>query len=327
MKLRRPVRPFLGAPLCLEPSRLDAAFAFVGLPFGVPYDMRGAFSEAATAPDAVRDMTWEQEFAEELDIYDFDLGGPLIPDGSPPSLVDCGDAVADPRDLDAHRAGGTELVRTILHARALPLVVGGDDSIPPIVVRAYEGMGRIHLLHVDAHIDFRDEVRGVREGYSSPIRRIREMPWVDRIVQVGMRGSGSARRREVDDALAAGNVILRADEVHDRGTAWVIDQLPDDAPWFVSLDVDGLDPSVAPGTGYPLPGGLTFRQAATLIRTIAGKGLLAGIDVTEYYPSRDVRGLTALTIVRLLMNAIGMSARGSGDPRSVLPAQLRPAVT
>jgi agmatinase len=320
--LRRPVRPFLGAEVPTDPADFSAAFAFLGLPFGVPYDMRGVYSKASEAPDAVRAMAWEQEFADELHHYDFDLGGPLMPSGERPSIVDLGDLEGDPRDIAGNRARGTELVESILGARAMPLVVGGDDSIPPIVVGAYGDIERIHLLHIDAHIDFRDEVRGVREGYSSPIRRIREMPWVDRIVQVGMRGSGSARPRDVADALAAGNVIVTAEALHDKGTEWLIEQLPMDAPWFISIDVDGLDPSVAPGTGYPLPGGLTFLHAATLVRTVAGSGRLAGIDFTEFYPSKDVRGLTALTVVRLLMNVIGMSVRGAGNERDVLPARL-----
>jgi agmatinase len=319
--LRRPARPFLGANVVTDLSDLDAAFAFLGMPFGVPYDMRGVYSEASKAPDSVREMAWEQEFADELHHYDFDLGGPLMPSGERPSLVDLGDLEGDPRDLAGNRARGTELVESILRTGTMPLVVGGDDSIPPIVVGAYRELARIHVLHIDAHIDFRDEVRGVREGYSSPIRRIREMPWVDRIVQVGMRGPGSARPQDVTEALAAGNVIVTAEVLHDKGTGWLIEQLPMDAPWFVSIDVDGLDPSVAPGTGYPLPGGLSFRQAATLVRTIAGSGWLAGIDVTEFYPSKDVRGITALTVVRLLMNAIGMSARGAGSERRVLPAR------
>jgi agmatinase len=317
--LRRPARPFLGANVVTALSGLDAAFAFLGMPFGAPYDMRGVYSEASKAPDAVREMAWEQEFADELHHYDFDLGGPLMPSGERPSLVDLGDLEGDPRDLAGNRARGTELVESILRVGTMPLVVGGDDSIPPIVVAAYRELERIHVLHIDAHIDFRDEVRGVRDGYSSPIRRIREMPWVDRIVQVGMRGPGSARPQDVADALAAGNLIVTAEVLHDKGTEWLIEQLSMDAPWFVSIDVDGLDPSVAPGTGYPLPGGLTFRQAATLVRTIAGSGLLAGIDFTELYPSKDVRGLTALTVVRLLMNAIGMSARGAGNEGRVMP--------
>jgi agmatinase len=320
--LRRPARPFLGAEILADPADLVAAFAFLGLPFGVPYDMRGVYSEASNAPDAVRAMAWEQEFADELHHYDFDLGGSLMPSGERPSIVDLGDLQGDPRDLAGNRARGTELIESILRAGTMPLVIGGDDSIPPIVVGAYRDFKRIHLLHVDAHIDFRDEVRGVREGYSSPIRRIREMPWVDRIVQVGMRGPGSARPQDVADALAAGNVIVTAEVLHDKGTEWLIEQLPMDAPWFISIDVDGLDPSVAPGTGYPLPGGLTFLQAATLVRTVAGSGRLAGIDFTEFYPSRDVRGLTALTVVRLLMNAIGMTVRGAGNEQDVLPGRF-----
>lgn len=320
--VRRPARPFLGAKVVTDLSEHNAAFAFLGMPFGVPYDMRGVYSEASKAPDAVRAMAWEQEFADELHHYDFDLEGPLMPSGERPSLVDLGDLKGDPRDLAGNRVRGTELLESILRAGTMPLVVGGDDSIPPIVVRAYREFERIHVLHIDAHIDFRHEVGGVREGYSSPIRRIREMPWVDRIVQVGMRGPGSARPQDVAEALAAGNVIVTAEVLHDRGTGWLTEQLPMDAPWFVSIDVDGLDPSVAPGTGYPLPGGLSFRQAATLVRTIARSGWLAGIDVTEFYPSKDVRGLTALTIVRLLMNAIGLSVRGAGNEGRVLPPSV-----
>jgi agmatinase len=301
-------------------ANVEAAFAFLGVPYGVPYDMRGVWSEAATAPDAIRSCSWDQGYAQELHHFDFDLGGPLMPSGDAnPAIVDCGDVRGDPRDLERTRERATEAVRRIIAAGAMPLVVGGDDSIPPLVVRAFEGHGTLNLLHVDAHIDFREEVRGVRDGYSSPIRRIRGLPWIGRVVQVGMRGTGSARRREVDEALAAGNVIVPASVVHDEGIAALDRHLVDDAPWFVSIDVDGLDPSVAPGTGYPEPGGLTFRQVAGLIDTIGLRGLLAGVDVTEIYPSRDVRGLTALVVLRLLMRAIGTAVRGSGDERRVLP--------
>jgi len=155
------------------------------------------------------------------------------------------------------------------------------------------------------------------------VRRIREMPWVGRIVQVGLRGVGSARPQEVDEALDAGNILIRADEVHDAGVGAVLGHLTPDAPWYVTLDVDGLDPSIAPGTGYPVPAGLTYRQAAGLIRDLAGRGLLAGMDATEIHPDLDVRGLTALTTLRLFATAMAMSVRASGDERRALPASMR----
>ncbi|HEU5225207.1 MAG TPA: arginase family protein, partial [Actinomycetota bacterium] len=172
------------------------------------------------------------------------------------------------------------------------------------------------------HLDFRDEVRGVRDGYSSPIRRVREMPWVGSIVQVGLRGVGSARPQEVREAQEAGNVLITADEVHDRGVDAVLDLISSEAPWYLTIDVDGLDPSIAPATGFPVPGGLTYREAASLVRGLADRGLLAGMDVTEIHPAIDLRGLTALTVLRLLVMAMGGSARASGREDHVLPPQL-----
>jgi agmatinase len=309
----------MGAPTPGPDVDGPAAFAFIGIGTGSPYDARGVFSSAATAPDHVREMSWEQECDQEFGHHDFDLGGPLMPSGERPQLVDLGDVVAAPRDLDGSKAFATDVVRGALERGAMPLVVGGDDSIPPLVVRAYEGLGPLNVLHVDAHIDFRDELRGVRDGYSSPIRRIRDLTWIRQIVQVGMRGVGSARPQELEAALAAGNVIVRADDVHDRGVEHVTTAMSWDEPWFVSIDVDGFDPSVAPGTGYPVPGGLTFRQGADLIRAVAGRGLLAGIDATEIHPERDVRGLTALTVLRLFAIAMGTAARAAGREDAVLP--------
>jgi agmatinase len=325
MRLASPVRTFLDARRLSGHDGDRSAFAFIGLPMGSPYDTRGVNSPAAGAPDHVRDLSWEQEYAWEIQHHDFDLDGPAMPSGERPDLVDYGDVVGDPRDLDGSKRFATGVVRAALERGAMPLVVGGDDSIPPIVVRAYEGLGALNVLHIDAHIDFRDEVGGVGDGYSSPIRRLRELPWVGRIVQVGIRGVGSARPREVREALQAGNTIIKADDVHDRGVPWVIEQLSWDAPWFVTIDVDGFDPSVTPGTGYPLPGGLSYRQGAAIVQAIAGRGLLAGMDVTEIYPGLDLRNLTALTVTRLIVTAMGASVRAAGREDSVLPLGLAAA--
>jgi agmatinase len=271
-------------------------------------------------------MSWEQEYALDIDHYDFNLDGPLMPSGGRPDLIDYGNVVADPRDLESSKRFATGIVRSSLERGAMPLVVGGDDSIPPIVVAAYEGRGRLNVLHIDAHLDFREEVGGVPDGYSSPIRRIRDFPWIGRIVQVGMRGVGSARVQEVRAALEAGNTIIKAEDVHMRGAGWVLDQMPWDAPCYVTIDVDGSDPSVTPGTGYPLPGGLLYRQGEALIRGVAERGLLAGVGVSEVYPALDVRGLTALTVVRLLLHAMGVTVRAAGREDRVLPVALAYAV-
>jgi agmatinase len=314
MELVAPIRSFLGAPV-VAPEEVDGGFAFLGVPYGVPYVMGDVGAPCAGAAEALRGFTHDQAYATDIDHHDFDLDGPLWPDDVP-AIVDLGDVAGDPYDLEAAPRRTTAIVRTVLERGAFPLAVGGDDSIPIPVFAGYEDRGPINVLHVDAHLDFRDEVGGVTRGYSSVIRRIREMPHTGRIVQVGLRGVGSARPKEVADAVAAGNVLIRADEVHEHGPDLVLDQLPDDAPWFVTIDMDGLDPSIAPGVGWPLPGGLTFPQISTIVRTLAGQGRMVGLDLTEHAPALDVRQLTLLTMTRLLLNVIGFASRASRVPRS-----------
>jgi len=298
---------FLGAPVELSLEGADADFALLGIPFGAPYDMSGVCPPASTAPDAVRAAS--AVYRDDLGHYDFDLGGPLFPADAGVRLVDCGNVPGDPRDPAGNLLRATAAVRGIVAAGAVPLAVGGDHAIPPLVVRGLSDAEPLDVLHIDAHLDFRDEVGGVRDGYSSPIRRLRELPWVGRVVQVGLRDIGSARPAEVEAALAAGNVLISAEEVHVGGVDQIVDGFPAGARVYITIDIDGLDPSCAPGTVWPAPGGLHFWQAARLVRGLAGRCRLAGMDVCEFAPARDPQGHTALVVTRLLMIAMGAAAR------------------
>jgi agmatinase len=313
--------PFYGGRQLRGGGADRSAFAYIGLPLASAYDPPGTPSPTAGAPEHVRAMCWEQEFQADWHHFDFDLGGPVMPSGERPDLIDYGDVAGDPMDLAGAKRFATATVRAALERGALPLVVGGDHSTTQPVMAAYEGMGPVSLLHVDAHLDFRDEVDGVRDGYSSPVRRSREMPWVGSIVQVGMRGVGSAREQEVREASELGNVIVTATELHERGPDAVLRHLTD-GPWHVSLDVDGLDPTIAPATGFPVPGGITFDEAAGILRGIARRGQLAGIDVDEIHPDIDLRGMTALTILRLFGLLMGETVRATGREDHVLPEQM-----
>jgi len=268
---------------------LDARFAILGVPQGIPYPGRSS-AGAAAAPAAIRERS--ARYGRMLEHHDFDLGrapGAL-------GLADCGDVAA---------AEASAAVRAILRAGAMPIVLGGDDSSTALALRGFEGQGPLHILQIDAHIDYRDEVDGVREGYSSPMRRAAEMPWVKRIVHCGTRGVGSARPDDVRDTLARGNAIVTARELKERGVGRVLAEFPAGERYYIAFDCDGMDPAVMPGTSAPLPGGLSFDEAAELITGLARRGKVVGINVAEHYPSLDVNGITALAITRLLVNLMG----------------------
>lgn len=307
-----PTSPFLGSPVVDDLDELDATFAVVGIPHGSPYQMSGVHSDAANAPQIFRERV-NARFGGHSDRHDFDLGGTLFGDTNC-TLVDIGDIDADPRDLPGNSVAATEILKSLLQRGTIPIVLGGDDSVPIICARAYESdKPVINVLQIDAHIDFRDSVNGVKDGYSSPIRRMAEMPWIGQIVQVGARATGSARPGDLEDARRSGNVVITAEQVHRQGVEVVFDAMNTDLPWFITFDVDGLDPTIAPGTSCPLPGGLDFRQANQILNEVGRRFGLTGIDIVEHFPSLDVRDMTSLTLGRLLISLIGNAARKESE--------------
>ncbi len=302
---RPPKVGFLGCTIETDIDSMDADFAVIGLPHGVPYDEAGAATTAALAPGAVRERS--ERYGAFRSHHDFDTGGEMLPANV--RLVDVGDVVSEPGDGKGNADRATAAMRALLGRGAVPVVLGGDDSTPPFAIRAYEGRGPLTVVQVDAHIDYRDEVKGVRDGYSSPMRRAAEMPWVDKVVHVGIRGVGSARRSDVDETLQRGNVIVTAREVHERGADAALDHMPEGGDVYLAIDIDGFDPSVMPGTAALAPGGLTYQHGLDLVTGLQRRGRLAGIGFAEYYPDRDVNGLTALGIVRLIVAAMASADR------------------
>tara|TARA_R110002020_G_scaffold52911_3_gene148363 strand:- start:2072 stop:2983 length:912 start_codon:yes stop_codon:yes gene_type:complete len=276
-----------------------------GAPHGTAYPGEDA-SSCAEAAAHIRAAS--QEDAGLIDNWDFDLDGPLF-DGRPVCCVDTGDLPTLRGDNAANRALIEARTREIVASGAVPVMIGGDDSTPIPFLAGFAEAGPVWILQIDAHIDWRDEVRGERYGYSSPMRRASEMGHVAGIVQVGMRAVGSARAGEVEAARRYGATIVTARDVHAHGLAAAVDAIPEGAKIVVTLDCDGLDPSVMPGVLARTPGGLTYTQVVELIEAAARRGRIAGFDLVEFHPASDIAGLSALTASRILVNVIGRIVR------------------
>jgi agmatinase len=283
-----------------------ADIAFLGIPHGSAYTFRDIVNDQSNGPTAMRQAT--DRIVRSIERYDFDLGGPLY-DGLPIEAVDCGDVCADPTDPRAHLRRAEEMVRAILKAGAMPIVLGGDHGVPIPVLRALDGEGPITLIQIDQHIDWRDEVNGVYDGLSSPIRRASEMAHVGAIFQIGLRATGSARLEEVEAARAYGAHLITAYELHEVGMAAVLARIPDGGRYYITIDMDGMDLSVAPAVAAPCPGGVSFVEARQLIHGLVGKGRVVGMDVVEITPKYDVNQITCITAGRLIVNLLGMAVR------------------
>lgn len=141
------------------PSKTDAAadIVVIGIPYGTPYEQSRP-GHSAGAPAAIRQAA--ARYAAMLDHYDFDLGGPLLGDGRI-RVVDGGDVPGDPLDPPGNRERATEAAMSVIDSGAVPVVLGGDDSIPIPFLRAYRQRGPLTVIQVDAHLDWRHEVNGI----------------------------------------------------------------------------------------------------------------------------------------------------------------------
>jgi len=296
--------PFLSLPDRLSGGGTLRAVLF-GAGHGTTYSGKDS-SGHALAADTIRDAS--QEDAGIIDRWDFDLGGPLF-DGNPICCIDIGNVETHLDDGAGNRARIEGQTREILAAAAVPVLLGGDDSVPIPFLAAFADHGPVWVLQIDAHLDWRDEVDGERYGYSSPMRRISEMSHVAGLVQVGLRAVGSAGRQELDAARRYGSHFVTARDIHAHGADAALQHIPKDARCVITLDCDGLDPAIMPGVAARTPGGLTYTQVIDLISGLGRRAKIAGFDLVEFYPPADIDNLTALTASRLLVNAIGTIVR------------------
>jgi agmatinase len=304
---RKPKKPFAGARTPRAVGQIEGGAAIFGAPHGTPYRGIDNRPHAASA-DALRkavaaDGDWRGH-------WDFDLAGSLLGHADF-NLADLGDLPTKPGTGARNRELIEGAARAILSRNAVPIMIGGDDSTPIPFIRAFNSLEPLTVLQIDAHIDWRDERRGEKLGFSNTMRRVSEMEHVTRIMQVGARGIGSARKQEYDDALAWGAQIVPAAVIHASGIKAALDLIPRDANCLITIDCDALDGATMPAVMMPTPGGLTYRHIIDLIAGVAGKAKLVGMDMIEFVPARDKSGYSAYVAARIIWNVIGRLAQAA----------------
>lgn len=298
----REVETFMGVPRCRDLSRLKARVAIMGADCATPYMTAGAYCQGG--PAAIR--AGAADFAANRTHVNFDLGGVGWDEDA---VVDAGDLEQDPDDPAGNRARIFGGVSQILDRGAIPILLGGDDSVTIPVLEAYGARGTYTILQVDAHIDWRDEVQDERLGLSSVMRRASEMEHIGRIVQVGQRGVGSARPEDLREAKEWGVEFVPGGEVARSGVARAIDSVPAHSDVIVCFDFDALDPAIMPAVIARTAGGLRYWQALELIAGVAAKARIRGLIMTEFMAGRDIDGMGATTAAELLISTLGLICR------------------
>jgi agmatinase len=291
-------------PVVTDPAGWQADLAVLGVRHSEPYAHDSFPNDQARAPDAIREAS--KVFCYNAAHWDFDTGA-VTAEALPARRMDIGDVGWSGKDDYAeYSAAITERVRHFWRQRAQLIVLGGDHGVTIPVLDALDAVGEpVHIVHVDAHLDWRDDVGGVKRGYSNPLRRASENPAVSGMTQIGMRGIGSARRQELEAARIYGSKLFTAEQVHRDGMEPVLATIPEGRAVYVTIDADGLDPTEMPAVMAPTPGGIYYRQLAPVLRAIARRNRVVGIDIVEVAPGYDFRnGLTSVMAGRLILNAI-----------------------
>jgi agmatinase len=229
------------------------------------------------------------------------------------AAVDGGNVVFPPFDPPAVRGAIQGTAAAVLAHGAVPFLVGGDHSVALPALRAVvERHGPVAVVHVDAHLDTSGpEVWNDAWHHGTPLRHALEEGLVApmQLHQVGIRGPlGGPRDREL--GAAHGARVVTADELAERGVREVMRDVLGvigDLPVYVTFDVDAVDPAFAPGTGTPVPGGLTSREALQLVRALAGVRLV-GMDVVEVSPPFDHADATSHLAAHLLFEGLAVAA-------------------
>ena len=293
------IATFAKAPYVADWAELDAHAAIIGAPFDFGTQYR---SGARFGPRAVREASTLFSFGH-AGAYDHEDDRTYL--GPNIRLADMGDADIIHTDTKASHQNIESAVRAALAAKALPVTIGGDHSVNIPCINAFSDEPPIHILQIDAHLDFVDERHGVRYGHGNPMRRAAEKPYVTGLTQVGIRNVSSTAKEGYEAARAMGSDILSVRQMRALGPKATAGRIPKDARVYITIDIDAFCPSIAPGTGTPSHGGFLYYDVLELLQHVARSHQIAGIDLVEVAPDYDPTGSTSILAAQILMNLLG----------------------
>ena len=293
------VSTFAKRELVTDWSQINADVAVLGAPFDFGTQWRAG---ARFGPRGIRDASTLFSFGHS-GAYDHEDDVTYLTEDV--KIVDIGDADIIHTDTIKSHKNIEKGVRSILKAGALPVVLGGDHSVNIPCVNAFSNSGPIHILQIDAHLDFVDERHGVKYGHGNPMRRAAEKNYVTGLTQVGIRNVSSTSKDGYEDAKAMNSDILSVRQTRKIGPKNLVGRIPKDSNVYVTIDIDAFCPSIAPGTGTPSHGGFLYYEVLEILQHLSKQNKVVGIDLVEVAPDYDHSGSTTILAAQILLNFLG----------------------
>lgn len=290
------------------PRVYDLEHVDIGV-FGIPSDSATYRGGTREGPAAVREASRAIRRVNSFSkVSPFDLC----------NVADIGDAPVNVLDIAGSMAATSDFVADLRSHGVAPLAVGGDHSATLPVLRGLAGGEPLGVIQFDAHADIQDVFFSTKDNHASVMRRAHEEGIIDphRVVQIGLRGSWFGLD-DIKYGVDVGFEAITFDRYEEMGRAAVIERVREvvgDGPVYVTFDIDGLDPSEAPGTAAREPGGLSMRDSQVILRSLTGLDVVGG-DVCEVTPALDPSGITAVNAANLLFEILCLMASAQQQKR------------
>lgn len=293
------IASFAKYPICGDLENLEADIAVLG----VPYDTGvGFLSGCRFGPRRIREVSTHYSRGD-AGFYDPERDEVFL--AAPNKIVDVGDADVVHGDIQGSFDAIEYAVRKIREKGAIPAIMGGDHSISIPIARGLSDEGDVTVIQLDAHLDWSDAPGGQRFGNGSPMRRMSEMSHIKDMVQIGLRGLGSSRKEDFEAAKEYNSRLISAKEAQSIGVEGVLSQIPKADKYYVTIDIDCFDISLATGTGSPSPGGFSYDFLNDILIGIAEKGNVICFDLVEVAPQYDPTNSTTRVAAMTMLNFMG----------------------
>ena len=253
--------PFVGIctfgkyPYIEDWDKIKADIAVLGAPFDAGSQFR---SGARMGPRGIREASTLFSFGHG-GAYDHEDDITYLP-ADTTRIVDIGDADIIHTDTTQSHANIEFGVKKILEAKAIPVVLGGDHSVNIPCINAFRNEDPIHIIQIDAHLDFVNERHGVRFGHGNPMYRASEKEYVSGMTQIGIRNVSSTAREGYIDAKERGSKIFSVRQFRKMGISQILNTIPKNIRYYLTIDIDAFDPSIASGTGLLAMGAFTIMK-------------------------------------------------------------------
>ena len=279
---------------------INADFAILGAPFDFGAQYRPG---ARFGPRSIREASTLFSFGH-AGAYDHEDDKTYL-EQDQVKVVDIGDADIIHTDTIKSHNNIEAGVRSILKAKAVPIILGGDHSVNIPCINAFSEEDPFHLIQIDAHLDFVDERHGVKYGHGNPMRRASEKDYVTGLSQFGIRNVSSTAKDGYDDARKMGSDIQSVRQFRNNGVEKMLSRVPLGKRYYITIDIDAFDPSIASGTGTPSHGGFLYYEILEFLDGLTKRGQIIGVDLVEVAPEYDHTGSTSTLAAQLLLNLIG----------------------